>query len=768
MVCTSIFPQPFICYERKEVCQMSIPQDSQVFRTTTWSAGPGCHGGCGQKIYVKDGKMVYIEADETHPWNYGRSCPRALALKQYMYHENRITTPLLRVGRRGEGKWQPISWDEAYDMVERKFNAVKAEFGAESVIFVQGTGRDIGGPITLLCYSFGSPNWVQLGLSGHSCYTPRLGAMKAATGEFQIMDASQFLTNRYDDPRYKVPEVVITWGTDPIATCPDAFYGHWVVDCMKRGSKVIAVDPRKTWLSTRAEHHLQLRPGTDGALAIGMLQVIINENLHNQEFVAKWCHGFEDLKKRVNEYKLQDIAETTGVPVATIAAAARAYARAENAAIHWGLAVDMCPQGVTVSHAIACLWYITGNIDNPGGNVIARNAFGITTYPYTSEDLYELYGKEYVQKLNEKRIGTDKYAMLKNFRGWGHPDMTLEQIGTGKPYPIKAAWIQTANPIGGQAYDTRRHYEYLQKLDFIVCVDLFQTPTTMALADLILPAATFVEKDSCRTWWSPLCAIPKIVNVGECKSDWEINLTLARRFKPDMPWQTPRELFDARLVKRPDLNLTYDKLVEQGGWVMPEEGDPSIPYYRYEKGLLREDGQPGFKTPTGKIELYSTVLESWELDPLPFYEEPKQSPVSTPELYSKYPLIMISGTRSPLYFHSEHRMIPWLREKEPWPCVELHPETAKKYGVYDGEWVWIENDQGRAKRKVKISLKVTPNIINTGHSWWMPEMRGEEPDLFGVWDYQINQLIPGPQASDAGFGGGQYKVTLVKIGKIKD
>ena len=143
-----------------------------------------------------------------------------------------------------------------------------------------------------------------------------------------------------------------------------------------------------------------------------------------------------------------------------------------------------------------------------------------------------------------------------------------------------------------------------------------------------------------------------------------------------------------------------------------------------------------------------------------------QSPTRVPELYNKYPLIMITGARSHLFFHAEHRMIPWLREKNPEPCVQVHPETAKQFNVYDGEWIYLENDLGRVKRKVKISLRVHPKMIHTQHGWWMPEMKGSEPDLFGVWDYQINKIVPGPQQSDSGFGGGQYKTTLVKLTKI--
>ncbi len=736
-----------------------------MHRTVSWSAGAGCHGGCGQKLYLEDGKLVKIEGDEDNPWNQGRSCPKVLALKQYMYHPNRITRPLKRVGARGEGKFEPIGWDEAYDLIERRFNEIKAKHGAESVIFAQGTGRDIGGPITFLAYSFGSPNWVQLGLSGHSCYTPRLVSMKTVIGDFMVADCSQFLEKRYDDPQWVPPEVIITWGQDSTSGCPDGFYGHWIIDCMKRGSKIIAVEPRNTWLSGRAAVHLQLRPGTDGALALGMLNVIINEGLYDKEFVAQWTNGFDQLKERVQQYTPERVAAITEIPAKDIIAAARLYARAKQAAIQWGVPVDMCPDATTVAQAIVSLSVVTGNIDNPGGEVIARPAYNVTSYPFTTEELKQLYGADFINRMNEKRIGADKYKMVKNFRGWSQPDMVIDQIASGKPYPIKGAWIQTANVIGGQAARAGFHYEAMKKLEFVVVVDLFHNPTTMALADVILPAATFPEKDSIRSWWAPLVAISKRVQVGECKSDWEINFALAKRFNPEgmKRWNTLKDLFDERLAPS---KLSFSELEKQGGWKMPEEGS-SKPYLRHERGLLRTDGKPGFNTPSGKCELYNETYKSWDLDPLPYYTEPPQSATSTPELFKKYPLVMITGARSQLYFHAEHRQIPWLREKMPDPFVEIHPDTAKRYGIYDGEWVYLENDMGHVKRKAKLTLKVKPHHVHTMHGWWLPELDGKEPSLFGVWDYQINKIIPGPQCSTSGFGGGQYKTTLCTLKKIE-
>ncbi|MGI5901161.1 MAG: molybdopterin-containing oxidoreductase family protein [Desulfitobacteriia bacterium] len=738
----------------------------KIVTTTAWSPGPGCHGGCGVKLFVKDGKVVKAEGDENHPFSQGRSCPRLLAMTQYMYHPDRLTHPLKRVGSRGEGKFEKISWDEAFDIIEKKFNEIKEDYGPESVLFCQGTGRDVGGPISFLAYSFGSPNWSQLGLAGQSCYTPRLGAMMATQGDYAVLDAGQFSEKRYDDPEYELPKVIVLWAQNPMSGCPDGFFGHWIVDCMKRGSKVIVIDPRWTWFSAKADKFLQIRPGTDGALAMAFINIIIQEELYDKEFVEKWTFGFEELKERAAEYTPEKVAAITWLSKDDIIEAARMYATAKPAAIHWGLPIDQCPEATTVAQAINHLWCLTGNLDVPGGNVIARSAYDVTSYPYSTQEMNELYGEEFVKRLSEKRIGADKYGMVKNFRGWAQPDMAVKQMLTGDPYPIRACWIQTTNILGGQAADLSLHYEALKKMDFNVVVDTFHNPTSMAIADIVLPAASFAEKESFRSWWAPLQVINPAVEVGECRSDWEINLELAKRFNPELreKYPTVKDLINERL--KPS-GLTYDELVANGGWIMPKDNSPSKPYRRYEKGLLRPDGKPGFRTPTGKVEFWSKSYEEWGLDPLPYYSEPPESEVRTPDLFKKYPLVMVTGRRSPVYFHAEHRMIPWLRECDPYPVVEIHPSVARKLGIDDGEWIKIENDRGSIKRKAKVTPIVHPKVISVPHGWWLPEEEGAEPNLFGIWDINCNLLVPVGTQSKSGFGGGAYKTTLVRVAKLQ-
>jgi anaerobic selenocysteine-containing dehydrogenase len=790
----------------------------QIFKTTTWSAGPGCHGGCGVLAYVKDGKLVKVEGDPDHPWSQGRLCPRCLSMTQYTYHPDRLRYPLKRVGERGEGKWEQISWDEAFDLVERSMKSIKEKYGAESVIFAQGTGRDIGGWLSMLAYAYGSPNWM-FGLSGVACYTPRLLVMWITHGDHCVTDASQWLPGRYDNPEYKLPESIIVWGQSLPASCPDGFFGHWIVDMMKRGTKIIVIDPCFTWLASRSEKWLQIRPGTDGALALGFINVIINEDLYDRKFVERWTNApflvrvddgtskilresdldaegaetnfvvwdtgtdraaiwdsakvdfktdgvkplFEGtcnvvlangetvmcktvwtlLRDSVREYTPEKVSEITWIPSEDIIASARIYAKSKPASIHWGLPIDTIAGTTPTGQAINFLWCLTGNLDVPGGNVIARYPLDVVTYPYHSGVGFSSLPAE----AHKKRIGTWKYGAIRDFRAWAHPDTVLEQIFTEEPYPVKGMWIQTSNPIACTGLEPKKWYDALKKLDFIAVVDLFMTPTAM-LADVVLPAATFLEKNSLKGWWVPLQAITKVIQEGECKSDAEINLELSKRFNPEFPWSSVEEMYDAILKPA---NMSYQDLCDKG-WLLPPKGHPSAPYLRYEKGLLRNDGKNGFMTPSGKVELYSTWLEHWGLHPLPYYEEPPFSPISTPDKYKEYPLILTTGRRSTAFFHSEHRMIPWLREIEPDALIEINPQTAQQFDIKDGDAVWVENWFGKCKRKAKLTPLVHPDIVMVTHGWWFPEKPGPEPSLFGVWEVNVNNLFPMSYVGESGHG----------------
>lgn len=726
-----------------------------VTRTSAWS-GPGCHLGCGVLLYTDaEGKLVKVEGDPDNPFNKGRLCPRCIDLIESVYNSDRILYPMRRTGKRGENAWKRISWDEAYDEIAEKFLYYKENYGAESVSFWKGTGRDIAPWISHLAWAFGSPN-VVFGLSGCACFVPRIAASTCTSGSFWVGDYSQQFRDRYDDPRWKRPDLIVLWGNNPVVSNSDGLYGHWVTDCAKRGSKLISVDPKMTWLGTKAELHLPLRPGTDAALAMGMLRVMIKEDIYDHDFVDKWCYGFEQLAEAVEPYTLETTEAITWVPAWKIEKAARMMAEANGWIMQWGVATDMCKEAIPSCQALSALFQITGDVDVPGGmisppSILAYyNGWGGENLPAEQED---------------KRLGIHKYPLYKYGFKNASTDETIHAIETGtdesgKPYPMKAAWLQTTNPLANSSPDTRRTYEALNSLEFIVSVDMYMTPTVQALADIVLPACSYAERNGIRIGDGVQRGetINKAVQIGECKSDMVINWELGKRIAPQFyPWETEEDMF-SEILK--DMGMSFEELRENAPVYLDFE------YRKYEKGLMRADGGLGFETSTGRIELWSTYFNMVGLDPVPSFEEPTPGPVADPDLYEEYPLILTTGARNWTLFHSEHRQVPKLRAYRPDPILQLHPETAARYGISNGDWVWVENHRGRAKRKVELYEGLDPRYCSTDHGWWLPEAGAyKDGGYSGIWDFNINQLLaydPGK----SGFGS-NYKTVLCRVYKCE-
>ena len=377
--------------------------DLTATRTTMWS-GPGCHEGCQVIFYTdEDGKLVKVEGDPNSPFNQGRLCMRCLELPELVNHESRLRYPLKRAGERGEDKWERVTWDEAYDLIEEKVRRFQRESGPESIISMIGTGRNVSQVIAHNQYAnFGGPDLTLCFLSGDSCMLPRTALCYVVMGNQWVADMSQFRETRYeDDPDWVPPECIVIWGTNPVVCNSDAFLGHWIVEAMKRGSELVAIDPQLTWIASKARHWLRLRPGTDAALALGMLNVIIREDLVDHDFIDKWTYGFEALAERVADYPPAKVAEICWIEEEDLVEAARFYAKAHPSTIQWGLAVDMSKIGTQTAHAIACLAGVTGNIDNPGGNILIDQASGLE-FSYNS-------GIETLKEgMKEKRLGNSK------------------------------------------------------------------------------------------------------------------------------------------------------------------------------------------------------------------------------------------------------------------------------------------------------------------------------------------------------------------------
>ena len=738
--------------------------DCTVTRTCAWSA-PGCHPvGCGLKVYVKDGQLVKIEGDENHPVTKGRLCVRCLTLKDFINHPDRVIYPLKRAKEdRGKDKFERCSWDEAYAIIKKNVDEIVEKYGAESMITLAGTGRE-GGVVsnTGANRGLGTPNGCYT-QSGFACYGPRVSITTYVLGApYPEIDYAGGLPGGYDDPQYKVPEMIVLWGKEPLPSNGDGLFGHVVIDLMRRGAKLMSIDPRLTWIGALGSYHLQLRPGTDCALAMAMLDTIIKEDLYDHEFVEKWCYGFEQLAECVASMPAERAAEICEVPAAEIREAARAYATAKPACIAWGLAIDQTLNGAQAGHCILALMSITGNMDVPGGQILQDITDGAGDAIVAGTG-WRTLGED----LQKKVIGLEEYPAYVGIMLMAHADRTLDALETGKPYPIHLAWIGSTNLLAATcSAQPKRWHNALRKLDFIFATDCWKTPTIMALADVVLPVATSIEHDSVvatHYGGSPnyIGAQNRVIQTGEVKGDFENwrdlgKIVNAKGWTDDESYEDFIEGYYLGGTGMTHADLR-EKVVHQR----------VVGYRKYETGHLRPDGRPGFNTQTGRIELYSFAFAGFGESPLPYYQEPPTSPVSTPEDYEKYPFILTTGARVYPYFHSEGRQIPYLRELQKDPYVEIHPDDAAAKGIKNGDWVRLENQFGFCFFTAKVTPVGKPGLLMAQHGWWFPEEDPEEPHLYGVWKSNVNSLVPHSRNGKLGFGA-PYKAMLCQLTKASE
>jgi len=680
-----------------------------------------CHGGCGVIAHVKDGKVVKVEGDPDSPLSHGTLCSKGLAVTQLAYHPDRIRYPM----KKGSNGWQRITWDDALDTVADRFNAVIAEHGAESIVIGQGTGRDYESHLYRFANLLGTPNVLT---AGHMCYVSRVGATLITCGNLPVADWNG------------KPECILMWACNPQWTNPDEHKGVDFWKAYKQGAKLIVIDPRKGFLAKKADLWLQLRPGTDAALAMGFFNVIIEEALYDKTFVENFINGWDAFRQRVKEYPLDRVAEITWVNKDLIRKAARLYAKTKPAALQWGVPTEQTINCTDCTRLLTGLMAATGNLDVPGGN-----AFFVPP-PVRTVSAFSRH-RDLPKEQRQKRLGAEQYPLASRV-ALITPKVAWEAILTGKPYPLKAGLLCGTNPVITRA-NANEAYEALNKLDFLAVIDFFLTPTA-ELADVFLPAGTWLEQNHVADNWKRhgyILARQKAAEIGECWQDHKIFMELGKRMGQEW-WDTVEDALDYLLEPT---GLTWDQFKEKG-YLKGEQT-----YYKYK--------ETGFSTPTGKVELYSTILEKWGRDPLPKYTEIPESPVSCPDLTEKYPYILNPGLRTPTFFHSANRMIPWLREIRPDPIVEIHPETAAKHGISEGDWVYIESPRGKAKERAKLNNGIDPRVIVAEHGWWYPEIK----DPGHGWDISnINMLTDNSHESmDPVMGATNLRALLCNISPVE-
>jgi len=723
-----------------------------------------CTNLCGVLVHVEDGKIVGIEGNQGHPLSQGFVCERIRLAAKWLYHSQQLMYPLKRTGERGEGRWQRTSWDDALGEIGQKLLKLRQEYGPEALGVMGGEDKANNyWPRGRFLSLFGSP----YNAFGHGvmCGVNDMAINRAVMGDDSSHAADVARSN-----------CVVYWGADP----SQSNHRSWATILKRRRKgvvKIIVIDPRQTGTTDIADIWLQPRPGTDTALALAWLNVIINEELYDKDFIDKWTVGFDQLRTRVQEYPPQRCAEITGIPVERIVESARMYATTKPASIAYGVAADHFGlNGTRAEHARVILRAMTGNLGVSGGELIMRPGQPINGGKFITEADLTLISTIPIEDRG-RQLGAD-LSRLVSLIGWGmtaehaervygvlapisyqtqaHVPLLWRSILSSKPYPTKALITWCSNPLFSVG-NTKLVYEALRSsnLELHVVHELVMTPTAQ-LADYVMPAASWMERDICTNMgdfvslvFGGEMAIPPL---GERRDVYQFfrGLGLAVGQNEHWPWETTEDISNYRLKP---LGVTFRDLVDRMV-LFPDSFD------------MQPWQSTGFPTPSGKIELYSSILEKLGYDPMPFYEEPPESPVSTPEIAREYPLILNTGGRFMPMHHSEFMQKELGRVKHPDPLMDIHPDTAQELGISNGDWVYIETRRGRIKQRARYNPGMLRSVVNCQSSWWFPEMPANEPCLSGLWESNANVLtLDDPEACDELSGGWCVRALLCKVYK---
>ncbi|MCP3923181.1 MAG: molybdopterin-dependent oxidoreductase [Desulfobacterales bacterium] len=739
-----------------------------------------CHGVCQVNVHLDGDKVVKVTGDPDSITSKGFICPKGKASPELLYHPDRITSPMRRVGKKGENKWEKISWDEALLEMSEKMNGIREIYGAEYFSLIHGTSRPYSDLAARFANTFGTPNYSHI---GHICYVPRVMA------NIFTMGTQQLPVGDFYGFSGKKPKCIIIWGSN--VTDLGAVHGmpgFIVKKAIRQADKVIVIDPKRTRNADKANQWLQLRPGTDGALALSMINVIIEEGLYDRNFVNQYTEGFSALKKHVKNNTPSWAEKITGIKAFDITSAARTYATTKPASILWGNAIDMSFCSFQTARSLLILRGLTGNIDVQGGdifctppeNVLLKSQFmnreinGMLHLPFEKYlhvldrkeskkgnklQIYLLRAVDWIKKRNYGRLSkkSSKGLIAKQFKlisklksskyplsPMVHLPTLWQSINSAKPYRLKGMWILGSNQLINQT-NSLEVEEALKKLEYLVVSEFFMTPTAQ-YADLILPSSMWLEQDDVVNSMKQWCVIArkKVVQVGETMDDREVMIKLSKKLSMEhgFPWNSYQDFLDGMLEKT---GLSFDEFCEKGSITG--------------KMVYEKHKENGFPTPSGKFEFYSKTLEDMGVSGLPVYREPPDSPISSPDNYKEYPLILSTGNKNLYYFHSEGRQIKSLRDKVPSPYVEIHPETASKLNIGNGSQVYIETPSGKIKMEAKLFDGILPNVVNAQYGWWFPEEKAPEYR----WKRSSVNLLFGKTECDPDIGSESLRSALCKV-----
>ena len=654
-----------------------------------------CSSACAVHIHLEGERLRRVTPRPDHP--YGVTCRRSTRAEDIVYASQRLLYPQAGFGPRGRREFRRIGWEEALDSTTKSLRGIAEEYGPEAVCIYTGQGTfeqslwqmlsPAGVPETSawnLLFPFGSPNTTG---AGSNCYAAQGVIAPALNSGVWKIDTV---------PDIEHSDLIVVWGTNPASGSPPRHMTAIKRAC-DRGARALVIDHRRTeTVRIAGGRWLAIRPGTDGALALAMIHIVIEEQLYNRHFVERWTVGFEELKSYAAGFSPEQAESITGIPAEQIRRAARDIARARGACFLYDTGLEYTNSGVQNIRAVMTLEAITGNYDVPGGTLINIPPWGF--WVNRSRRLSPPTGKI--------PIGADRYPLYTLFRREAQAMELPRAILEGKPYPIRALLIIGASIL--TAYpDPELWRRSLEKLEFMMVVDRF--PTEEALyADIVLPAATAFEHDGYVVKGRRISLRRQVIEPpGEARCDWDIAIALANKLGYGHLYpRSIEEMFEwAFEGTGVDLAELWEK---PEGIELPA---PPMSYRKWELGLLRPDGKPGFDTPTGKYEIASTILKRYGYDPLPVFSFPLEGPLGSPELLQRYPLVFNSGSRNKAFFNSQYHHIPSLVRRYPRPLVWIHPEDAAPRRIAEGDRVVVKTRRGEVFYTAHVTEDIVPGVV---------------------------------------------------------
>ena len=680
-----------------------------------------CDGFCPLAAKVQDGRVVKVTTRE-HPFFKDGICMKGAYAPKSFAHPDRLMHPLKRMGERGGGKWQQVSWDEAMDDIAVRLQKVVDQYGPEALA-VSASNANLGldnGLSRRFMNLLGTPNYI----SGVAyCMGNTAAVNRMVYGWYPRGDILN-------------SKCIVLFGHDPRRHSWTLEYKS-IRMAQANGAKLIVLDPRKSGNAEAADIWLPLRAGTDAAMTLGWLNVILEEELYDKEFVCDWTVGFDEFAVRVREYPIDRVAKITAVEPALIREAARMYAQSGPAVIPWSPITDQQTSSTSAIRLQCALRALTGNLDIKGGEMFTgfnpgiRAESEIEMHEALSEtqkakqlgaDEFPVFTHRGMAPLAEatERVWGHRYANLISGCYMAHPLSVFRAMADGDPYPVKA-FFALANNTHMSFANTQRIHAGLMNQDLIVAYEHALTPTAQ-LADYVLPGDAWLERPSIMAGISEQAMQPP----GECKSFVYFWHALAKRMGlgHHFPWETAEEIFDYRLEPG---NTSWAEIVSSGR--LPKMQNDERKYL-----------ETGFATPSGKVELSSSVLDDLGFDPLPYYRE-----AATPD--GDYPMAMFIGLPDDEYYRTGHRHVPELRRRAQDPTLFISPGDAKELALGKGEWARVETRTGAMLGRVFVRSSMPKGLVRVPHGWWKPESRPGLENMSGMWSF-ADALITEDEAPD--------------------